>query len=182
MIFILIGFLFLFYMFPAQLATSITKWSKEPQIVMRKVKTKSGRYVKKEVKVQPKLETGETITSIIPIMSACQVWRTLYGSFGWTKFVAALVPLGILFRVAVVFLSENSLLFIVSFYVLWVCLLLHQLLYTIVYFVTARMYSCGIFTQILCIVLPEFAAYPLMSNVPKVIKELREEDEESFGE
>ena len=182
MIFVIIGFLFLFYMFPAQLAMSITKWSKDPEVKIRKVKNKAGHVVKKEVKVQPGLEPGESVVSVIPMLSACQVWKVLYGSFGWTKFVAALIPLGVVFRIAVVFLTQNELLFIVSFYVLWVCLLLHQLLYTIVYFITARMYSCGVITQILCIVLPEFAAYPLASNVPKVIKELRKEDEEAFGE
>lgn len=175
-ILLLIGIMFLLFMFPASLAMSITKWSKEPISVLRKVKTKSGRIAKRTVKVQPKLEPVEVILCCIPILSACMVWKALYNRMGWTKFVAALIPIGFIFRVIVVFCTQSTLLFIISFYVLWACILAHQILYSVVYFVTARMYSCGVLVQILCLIFPEFAAYPLVSRVPKFMRELQESE------
>lgn len=178
MIFILIGFLLLLYMFPASLAMSITKWSREPRTVMRKVRDKAGKYVKRPVKVQDKLTPLETLTCCIPIVSACKVWKALYDDYGWTKFVAPIIPIGIGFRLFVVFGTENATLYVISFYVLWLCLALHQFLYALVYFITARMHQCGIGTQVLCIVFPEFAAYLLTSQVPKVLRAMWEEDSE----
>lgn len=175
-IMMLIGILFLLYMFPASLAMSVTKWSKDPITVIRKVKDSAGRIRKKRVEVQPKLAPTEVILCCIPLVSACMVWKALYNQTSWTKFVAGLVPFGFIFRIIVVFFTQNTLLFIISFYALWACILLHQILYTVVFFVTARMYSCGWFTQILCIVFPEFAAYPIVSRIPKYMKELRESE------
>ena len=180
---IILGFFVLLYLFPSALAVSITKWSKDPVEVVRKVRNKNtGKVQKKKVKVQPNLEPKEAILCYIPIVSAMMVWKAVYGNFGWTKFVAPIIPIGVIFRIITVFFTQSELLFIVSFYALWVCMILHQLLYTIVYFVTARLYSFGIVTQVLCIILPEFAAYPLSSNVPKIMREIMEEEDETFGE
>jgi len=178
MIFILIGFLLLLYMFPASLAMSVTKWSREPRTVMRKVRNKAGTYVKRPVKVQDRLTPAEAITCCIPILSACKVWKALYDKYSWTAFVAPIIPIGIAFRLFVVFTSENTMLYVVSFYVLWICLALHQMLYALVYFITARMHQCGFWTQVLCIVFPEFAAYLLTSRVPRVLREMWEDDGE----
>lgn len=178
MAFALIGFIILLYMFPASLAMSITKWSREPRTVMRKVRNKAGIFVKRPVKVQDSLTLMEAITCCIPILSACKVWKALYDNYGWTKFVAPIIPVGIGFRLFVVFGTENATLYIVSFYALWLCLALHQILYALVYFITARMHQCSMVTQILCIIFPELAAYLLTSQVPKVLKAMWEEDSE----
>lgn len=176
MILVLIGFLLLMYMFPASLAISVTKWSREPKTLIKRVRTSSGGTVRRPVKVQENLSPQETLTCCIPILSACKVWKALYDTYGWTKFVAPIIPIGIAFRLFAVFATNNSLLYIVSFYVLWLSLALHQILYALIYFVTARMHQCGFGTQLLCIVFPEFAAYLLTSRVPRVLREMWEDD------
>lgn len=179
---IFIGFLILLYMFPASLAMSITKWAREPKVVNKKVKTKSGKIVRKPVKVQEELTVAERLTCCIPILSACKVWKALYDRYGWTKFAAILIPIGIVYRCVAVFFTDSAFLYISSFFVLWFSLALHQILYAVVYFITARMHNSGIVTQILCIVFPEFAAYLLASQVPRVLKEMWEDEENELVE
>lgn len=175
---VLLGFLFLLYMFPASLAMSITKWAREPKTVMKRVRSKSGAYVKRPVKVQESLNPAEAITCCMPILSACKVWKALYDSYGWTKFIAPIIPIGVAFRIFVVLATDSTMLYIISFYALWLSLAMHQILYAVVYIVTARMHQCGFGVQILCILFPEIAAYLLTSRVPKVLRELWEDDSE----
>ena len=175
-----LGIIMMLFMFPANLAMALTKLAKKPVKRKKTVTDSSGAKHTKIVEVRPKLTAGEVILSCLPCSSAMMVWKALYLRFGWTIIPSVLTTVAVVFRVIVIFLTQNTLLYIISFWLLWGSLLAMHIMYIVVYCVTAYLYSMKIFTIILCAVFPYGAAWYLHSNIPKLMREMDKEEDNIF--
>lgn len=175
-----IGFIIMLFMFPAQLSMTMTRWARKPIKVKRKKKDKNGTYHTKTYVTQPKLKPLEAIVCCLPYISAMKVWKSLYRSYGWTPFTSILSFIGVVFRVIVVFATRSELLFIISFWVFWASVLLLHLTYIITYVVLAHMYAMKWLVMLLCVVFPYGAAWYLNNTIPRIMREIREEEDDRF--
>lgn len=175
-----IGIILMLLMFPAQLSMTMTKWSKKPIKKKIRKRDKSGKPITKVVEVQPRLEPLEAIICCLPFISAMKVWKALYRKYGWTVITSVLSVLLIVFRLVVVFLTTNELLWIISFWGLWAGLLLFHLTYAVTYVVAAYLYSMKWLVMILCVVFPYGIAWYLNNNIPRIMRDIREEEDDRF--
>lgn len=175
-----IAVVMLLLMFPSQLAMTLTKWAKKPLRKKKKFKDKNGLVKTTIVEIQPPLKPGEIVLCCLPYMSAMMVWKSLYRRYGWTAITSIASIVLIVFRVVTVFFTTNTLLWIISFWAFWIGLLLFHLTYVISYIVTAYMYSMKAFIIIMCLIIPYGMAWYLNNNIPRIMKDIKEEEDDRF--
>ena len=170
----------LLMLYPAQLSMAMTRWTKKPVKIKKFVKGPGGKRVPKVVSVQPDLKPGEAILCCLPYSSAMHIWKALYGKYGWTIIATGLSIIGIVFRLVSVFLTQNTGLWVVSFFALWIGILLFHLLYVVTITVTAYMYSMSWFVIILCVIFPYGVVWYLCPRTAAVMKDVQDEENDIF--
>ena len=156
-------FFVLLYGSYARFAWTIQRWVKKPR-----------KSRKTHKMVQPKLKKKELILGCVPFYQACMVWKALYRSYGWTLPVAIVSALLIFIRlINVIFLPINSVVMLVTAYMIWIGILLHIILYGVVTANCARLYNFSTLRIIACFIVPHLACIGLVNNVPHIMIDMR---------
>lgn len=169
--------LLLLFMYPATVAMCMTQWSKKPIKVKRKVKSKTGQMRVQVRNVQPKLKFGEMALCCLPYGSACMLWKSLYGTCKWTVIVSILAVSSIVFRVVVVFATLNETLFLASFFVFWIAILLTHIVYAVSYIAASRLLSLGLTYTIFSALFPYGVAFFMRMKIPKIMYQAAVEED-----
>lgn len=177
---IYIAALCLCLLYPSQLAMTLTKWSKDPIKMKKSVKGPGGKRIFKNVMRQPSLTIAEIMMCLLPYGSAIMSWKALYKKAGWTGLISALSIGLIIFRIVAVFTTLSTALWVVSFWLFWAGVLLFHLLYVITTCVVCHKYALSMWVFIVTLIFPYGAAYKLRVEVPRVMLEIRKEDDDTF--
>lgn len=177
---IYVGLIIMLLMFPSQLAMTLTKWSKKPKRVKKTYKDKDGNKHSKIVSVRPKLKVDEVIKCCLPYGSAMMSWKAMYHTCGWTTITSIISLVVIVARVAIVFLTQSTLLWVVSFWAFWAALLLFHVTYAVTFVVVAYLYSANWVTIIATAIFPYGMAWILCNNVPRFMNMAAKEEDDIF--
>ena len=115
------------------------------------------------------MSSFDMVLGILPFGSACVTHKAFYDEYGWTKYVAPMAPICFAYELVVTLspLSTNRWLLFSALIVFWIGVAIMQLLYTIVYFDIAHMFTFSFVTYVFIIIIPEVTACYLTSQVPR---------------
>lgn len=162
---IFILFFALIYTFYGQFAVEVVRWCKPI------IKSKSTGKIK-----APSISTEETIKCYIPIYQAVMVWKALYKTASVWK-VLSIVDAALIFVSLFIkfILPINSLVMFIATIMVYIGVILHIVIYSVITAKCARLYGYGWFTTLGCILLPHVFCYTMKAGISKKMRTMHEE-------